>query len=40
MFEHIYGLKVNVEKSTLLCINVNQDQVLALASLLNSKPFD
>ena len=40
MFGHIFGLKVNLDKSNLFGINLDQNHFSRLAELLDCKAFD
>ena len=40
VFRHLSGLRINLNKSTLLGINITQDQIARLASLLDCVVFD
>ena len=40
VLSEVFGLKINLDKSTLLGINMNQDQVQALASLLDNRVLE
>ena len=40
VFRHIYGLKVNLDKSNLFGINLDQNHLSKLVELLDYKAFD